>query len=53
MSYLIQKDTAGNYIFNISYDKVKLYTKNNGIETDADAENAANSSNPVDKMLGA
>jgi hypothetical protein len=53
MSYLIQKDTGDNYIFTISYDKVKLYSKTNGIETDADAENAATSSNPVDKMLGA
>jgi hypothetical protein len=53
MSYVINKDTSGNYIVNITYDKVHLYTKTNDSETEADAENASFPLNPADKMLGA
>ena len=53
VNYIINKDSTGNYVFKVLYDKVNLYSKNGDKETDADAGNAGYSSDPVEKMLGA
>jgi len=51
--YAINKDSTGNYLFKMTYDKVHLYTKNGDVETEADGANAKFAMNPVEKMLGA
>lgn len=51
-NYTVNKDSTGNFVFNIRYDKIKIHTKKDDVETDADADNAALSVNPVEKMLG-
>ncbi|HET9058197.1 MAG TPA: DUF6263 family protein [Chitinophagaceae bacterium] len=50
--YEVSKDSMGNFIFNITYDKIKLYTKNRDAETDLDAANADISLDPLEKLLG-
>ncbi|HZE85249.1 MAG TPA: DUF6263 family protein [Puia sp.] len=50
--YQVTKDTAGNFILAIRYDKIHIYTKQNDAETEMDAANAANSLEPAEKMLG-
>lgn len=52
ISYEIKKDTSGNSLFSIHYDKLHIYTKKGDIETDADASNASTSIDPLEKMLG-
>jgi len=52
VNYSINKDSAGNMLMTMVYDKVHLYTKNGDTETEADAANAAVSINPVERMLG-
>ena len=52
INYIINKDSAGNFIFDINYNKVQLHTKNNDAETDIDAANALVSSEPLERMLG-
>lgn len=51
-NFTVNKDSAGNFVFNIRYEKIKIHTKKDDVETDADADKAPLSSNPVDKMLG-
>src|SRR5882724_6441270 len=51
-NYDIGKDSAGNYLLNIKYDKIHLYTKNGENEKDIDADNSGFSMDPVEKMLG-
>ncbi len=53
MSYAIDMDSAGDYLFGVSYDKIRMNTKNGDVESSADADNASFSLNPVDQMLGA
>src|SRR5450432_4210740 len=53
VNYSINKDTTGNFQVGIKYKKIRIYTKNNDVETDIDADNAEASSDPVEKMLGA
>jgi len=50
--YEISKDTAGNTMITLSYDKIHIRTKNGDNESDMDIANAANSINPVERMLG-
>lgn len=50
--YDIAKDSSGNFLFQIQYDKIHLFTKNGDTQSELDADNAANSINPVEKMLG-
>ncbi|MFT3748118.1 MAG: DUF6263 family protein [Agriterribacter sp.] len=50
-SYTVNKDSTDNLIFSIRYDKITIHTKKGNTETYADADNAALSTNPVDKML--
>ncbi|HEV8284841.1 MAG TPA: DUF6263 family protein [Chitinophagaceae bacterium] len=51
--YDINKDSAGNLLLAMSYDKIHLYSKNRDNETDIDAANADATLNPLEKMLGA
>lgn len=53
IDYDISKDSAGNFLFAMTYNKIHLYTKNGEIVSDLDAENAATSLDPVEEMLGA
>lgn len=52
VSYTVSKDSAGNFLMTMVYDKVRLYTKNGDAETVADADHATGSFNPTEKMLG-
>lgn len=53
MNYGIEKDSTGNFVFTLTYDKVHLNIKNGDTETEADMANANFPLNPVEKMLGA
>ncbi|RYG54428.1 MAG: hypothetical protein EOO01_01595 [Chitinophagaceae bacterium] len=50
--YGISKDSAGDFLFAMNYDKIRLYTKKGDLETDLDAANAPGSINQIEKMLG-
>jgi Family of unknown function (DUF6263) len=50
--YLINKDSAGNFLFNINYNKIHLYTKAGDSEADEDADNASNSLDGIERSLG-
>jgi hypothetical protein len=50
--YDINKDSAGNFVLHMKYDKIKLHAKNGDKVTDLDAANAATSGDPIEKMLG-
>ncbi len=52
INYAVNRDSAGNYLFNTTYDKLKFYIKKNDQESELDAANAANTFDPVEKMLG-
>lgn len=51
--YILDKDSAGNLLFELSYDKLHIYSKQDDVETELDAANAATTIDPVEKMLGA
>ncbi|HRN57312.1 MAG TPA: DUF6263 family protein [Agriterribacter sp.] len=51
-TYSVSKDTGGGFRFNIRYNKIKTKTENGDIVTEADADNAALSVYPLEKMLG-
>jgi hypothetical protein len=53
VNYKINKDSVGNYIIGIKYKKIHIDNNQNDVESELDADNAANTSNPVEKMLGA
>ena len=50
--YDISKDSSGNFLVKVQYDKLHLYSKKDDIESDVDADNAAATLNPLEKMLG-
>lgn len=52
ITYTIQKDSGGNYVLQLHYDKIHLYSKTGDQELEMDASNAAASINPTEKMLG-
>lgn len=52
LTYHIQKDSAGNFLLHMRYDKIHIYTKAGDKETDADADHAVATLDPVEKMLG-
>ncbi len=52
LSYTIEKDSLGNFLFTMRYDTIHIYTKKNGDESEADAANAQMTLNPVEKMIG-
>ena len=51
VSYMVNKDSSGNFIFTIKYDKLHIYTKTGDNETEADADNGRLSMNLVDRLL--
>lgn len=51
--YSVNKDSAGNFLFTMAYDKIHLHAKKEDIETDMDAANAATTEDPTEKMLNA
>lgn len=51
-TYSVSKDTGGGFRFNVSYDNIKTKTENGDVVTEADADNAALSVYPLEKMLG-
>lgn len=50
--YTITKDSTGNFLMNMKYDKIRIYSNDGKVEKEMDTENAANSLDPVEKMLG-
>lgn len=52
VSYNTTQDSAGNYIVSMNYDKILVYTKTGDQETELNADNAAISINPAEKILG-
>ena len=51
VEYKIGRDSTGNILFNIVYDKVHLVNKTGDTETEADADLGDLSANPVSRML--
>lgn len=49
--YEISKDSTGNKVITVKYDSLHVYTKNNDVETDADASNESAFMSPVEKVL--
>ena len=43
VSYALDKDSTGDFVIHIRYDKIHVYSKNGEAESDLDAANAANS----------
>lgn len=52
IQYVINKDSLGNYLFGISYNSIKLYTKNGDKETEAIASEGTIPVSSLDRMLG-
>lgn len=52
ITYDVQKDSAGNYLLKLHYDKIHLYSKTGDKETELDAANAVATLDPTEKMLG-
>ena len=50
--YSIKKDSTGNFLVSMDYDKINVYIKNGDDKSEMDAANAQNSINPAEKMLG-
>ncbi|HMG69206.1 MAG TPA: DUF6263 family protein [Chitinophagaceae bacterium] len=50
--YVMGKDSLGNTLVTITYDKLHVYSKKGDVETDADAANGLAAVNPLEKMLG-
>lgn len=53
LNYSIRKDSTGNLVVDLVYDKIKLYTKSGDVEKDLSSDNAQNSIDPLEKLLGA
>jgi len=51
VSYTIGRDSAGDVVLNMVYNKIHLYTKAGDTETDLDADNAEGSADPAERML--
>jgi hypothetical protein len=51
INYTINKDSAGNYLFNMKYDQLRMSLKNGENETELDAANGKLSLNPTERML--
>lgn len=52
LNYAVAIDSMGNYVFTTTYDKIKIKTESGDTKTQADADNALISIDPVEKMLG-
>jgi hypothetical protein len=51
--FSIDKDSSGNTLIGIQYQKLHIYTKKNDEETEINDANAATSSDPTEKFIGA
>jgi hypothetical protein len=51
MTYSTGKDSAGNILLDIVFNKIHLYSKNGETEQEQDADKADASNDPIDKML--
>ena len=52
LSYKVGRDSAGDYLLDIMYDKVHVHTKTGEGEDDLDADSAKSSVNQVENLLG-
>lgn len=52
LQYKTSKDSSGNFVVDLSYDNIQVYTKSGQTETELTADNASTSANPIEKMLG-
>lgn len=52
ISYTVGRDSAGNILLNMVYDKIHLYSKNGDTEQELDADKGDESGEPVERMLG-
>ncbi|NCU04908.1 MAG: hypothetical protein GXC73_13060 [Chitinophagaceae bacterium] len=52
ISYNVAKDTAGDFVLSMKYEKIKLRIQKDKEETELDADNASFSMNMLEKMLG-
>lgn len=50
--YQLDKDTSGNFLFTMKYDKVGIYSKSGDNETEYDGDKGVASIDPIEKMLG-
>jgi hypothetical protein len=50
--YTLNKDSAGDLVLGMQYDKIHIHLKDGDNESDMDAANAAGSSDVVEKLLG-
>lgn len=53
LNYSIRKDSAGNLMIDLVYDKVTLYTRSGDVEKNLNSDNAQTSIDPLEKLLGA
>lgn len=52
MTYTINKDSAGNLVLDLRYNKIHQHTKNGDTETDLDADRSGESSDPAERLFG-
>lgn len=52
VKFVIGKDSIGDFLLNMVYDKIHIYSKNGDTESEMDADNALGSLDPVEKLLG-
>jgi Family of unknown function (DUF6263) len=50
--YTFNKDSAGDQVIRIQYDKIHVFSKNGDDVSDLDAANASGSIDPVEQLLG-
>ena len=50
--YSIGRDSAGNFVLDMAYNKIHLYTKTGDTEEEEDADKATGSADAVERMLG-
>ncbi|HSU28163.1 MAG TPA: DUF6263 family protein [Chitinophagaceae bacterium] len=53
ITYTISKDSSGNLVLKMVFDKIHVYSKSGDKEKDIDADRSAFSTDPQEKMLGA
>jgi len=53
INYGIEKDSLGDFVLSIVYDKIHVYTKNGEQVSELSTENSANSVDPMERLLSA
>jgi len=51
LNYAVATDSSDNYVFTTTYEKIRLNTESGDTKTEADADNAMVSIDPVERML--